>query len=125
MKKAKLLAVVIAALVMYACGSSAAVYNPSTPVRNKNITQIEDAIYKVCAKIGWKAQKISDGTIEATLYTREHIAIVHILYAENGYTIKYFDSTKLNYSEKNGTIHGNYNRWVDRLDRNIAAALAE
>jgi hypothetical protein len=46
---------------------------------------------------------------------------VAIPYDQRQYTIKYHSST--NMLEKEGTIHRNYNRWVERLDRNIAAEI--
>ena len=52
----------------------------------------------------------------------KHTAIVEIPYSASGFSIKYRDSVNLNYrKDDNGVemIHPNYNRWVEKLRREI------
>ena len=53
---------------------------------------------------------------------REHTAVVDIPYSARSYSIVYKRSDKLN--EMNGTIHSNYNGWVQNLDRAIRTEMS-
>jgi len=62
------------------------------------------------------------GHIVASLYLREHVAIVDITYTKKAYNIKYKNSQNLSYDGTN--IHSNYNGWVQNLSRQIQAQLS-
>lgn len=81
--------------------------------------QVRDAILRGGTNIGWQMREEKPGVVLGTWIARSHNVTVEIPYTDKGYTIKYRSS--VNMREGQGTIHPNYNRWVDRLNRNIAA----
>ena len=61
------------------------------------------------------------GHVLGRLALRTHVAVVDIDYTDRTYSIRYKDSTNLDY---NGTtIHRNYNGWIENLDKAIKAQL--
>ncbi len=79
--------------------------------------KVRQAILEAGRSQNWAMQVVNDGTIEATYFIRSHTAIVTIKYDATRYTITYKDSVNLNY--KNGNIHPNYRKWVQRLQHQI------
>lgn len=64
---------------------------------------------------------MAPGKISGTLKLRRHVAVVDIPYDTQSYSIKYVDSTELNYAD--GNIHKNYNGWIQNLEKGIRAQL--
>jgi hypothetical protein len=60
--------------------------------------------------------------LEGTLRLRTHTAVVDIPYNDKEYSIVYKSSEGLDAG--NGTIHNNYNGWVQNLDRAIRTELS-
>ena len=90
---------------------------------NPSAKQVGDAIIRAGTIIGW--QMTVEGSADVVigfLQTRGHTVTVEIPYSANGYAVKYRTSTNMNAG--GGKIHPNYNRWVDRLFRNISAEIA-
>ena len=83
--------------------------------------QVGDAIISGGASIGWQMNKVSPELITATVLERSHSVTVEIHYSAKAYTIKYRDS--VNMRADGTTIHSSYNRWVERLQRNIDAEI--
>jgi len=83
--------------------------------------QVGDAIIRGGASIGWQMNKVSPELITATITERRHSVTVEIPYSAKEYTIKYRNS--VNMRAEGGTIHSSYNRWVERLQRNIDAEI--
>ncbi len=83
---------------------------------------VRKAIIRAGASLGWRMKDIKPGHMEATLLIRKHMAKVDIFYNKSNYSIKYKDSSNLNYDGAN--IHSNYNGWIQNLDRAIQAQLA-
>lgn len=117
--------VVVSAFLMLAgCRS-----NPVLNIENAPITidakhsskDIKKAIVRAGAGLGWNMKAKKSGHIVATLYLREHVAIVDIKYSKKSYNITYKSSQNLNYDGTN--IHKNYNGWVTNLNRQIQAQL--
>lgn len=123
--------VVIFALIvgLGACVRQDPLINPP-PVNAQELSMddMEAAIFEGCAKRGWSPASVQDGVVEATLYLREHVAVVRISFLPGRFTIKYVRSDKLNYGkDKNGgeLIHPNYNDWVQFLKNDITVAIAQ
>jgi len=112
-------------LLMAVCRAPMPVYNvTSAPVvTNKpaSANDIQQAITRAGAGLGWQMVQCGPGAIEGTLILREHRAVVDIKYNSKTYSITYKDSEKLNYDGTN--IHPNYNGWIQNLDRAIRAQL--
>jgi len=84
--------------------------------------QVRSAIMAAGAALGWQMADAGPGKLVGTLNLRTHQAVVDIPYSSKSYSIVYRSSQNLN--EANGTIHTNYNGWVQNLDRGIRANLA-
>jgi hypothetical protein len=83
--------------------------------------QVRDAILRGGTNIDWQMREETPGVIMGTVTPRGHSVTVEIPYDEGQYTIKYHSS--VNMKAEKGYIHRNYNRWIDRLNRNIVAEI--
>ena len=97
---------------------------PVTPSSSKALTaaQVRTAIITAGTSLGWRIADAGAGTLEGTLALRGHSAVVSIPYSASKYSIQYKRSENL--QEANGTIHNNYNGWVQNLDRAIRTEIA-
>ncbi|CAB5499438.1 hypothetical protein [uncultured Gammaproteobacteria bacterium] len=84
---------------------------------NHSVANIERAIVRAGTGLGWVMTKKSDKHIVGKLTLRTHLAVIDITYDKNSYSIKYKDSTNLNYD--GSKIHTNYNGWIQNLQRSI------
>lgn len=122
----KTLKILIPAIALLVVGCRIApVYNVEqsqiTTSRPVSMGEVEQTIRQAGASLGWQMVPKGPGSIEGTLLLREHRAVVDIKYDTKSYSIKYKDSSNLQYD---GTsIHSNYNGWVQRLDNTIRARL--
>jgi hypothetical protein len=87
-----------------------------------NREQVRGAIVRAGAALGWQMKDDGPNMIIGSIQLRNHTATVAIPYNANSYSIKYRASTGLD--EKGGTIHKNYNGWVQNLTRGINAQLS-
>ncbi len=85
-------------------------------------TKIQQAILEAGRAQNWIMKAVKDGVIEGTYYIRSHTAIVTIQYDATHYTITYKNSVNLNY--KDGNIHPNYRKWVQKLQQQIEINIA-
>ena len=98
------------------------VHNGSVSAYGKmSPTKVRDAILRGGSQIGWQMAEEKPGLVTATWAARDHSVMVEIPYTAKEYTIRYRSSH--NMDEKDGTIHRNYARWIDRLNRHINAEL--
>jgi hypothetical protein len=94
---------------------------PVVSARPATMADVERAIRVAGASLGWQMVARGPGAMEGTLVLREHRAVVDIKYDTKTYSIKYKDSSNLQYD---GTsIHKNYNGWVQNLDKAIRSSL--
>ena len=84
--------------------------------------QVRAAILRAGAALGWQMKDEGPNMIVASIMLRKHAATVAIPYNANSYSIKYRTSTGLD--EQGGTIHKNYNGWIQNLTRGINAQLS-
>jgi hypothetical protein len=71
----------------------------------------------------WAMGVVQPGHIIGTLNVRSHQVVVDITYTAKTYSIKYKNSTNLNYDPEKGTIHPHYASWIQNLDNAIRARL--
>lgn len=130
MKKMKLVLLfsTLAVVLMLTACRTAPVYNvhnaaiPNIEKAPLTMIDIEGAIVKAGAGLGWNMRPVKPGLIVATLNIRAHQAVADITYDLNDYNIDYSSSINLKYS---GTkIHSNYNRWIQNLSKAINAQIA-
>ncbi len=119
---------VVAGIVVALLGGcrSAAIHNVSAEpvVANKPVSMddVQKAIVRAGAALGWQMKPVEPGLIVGTLNLRTHMAMVDIRYDTKTYSITYKDSSDLGYD---GTsIHKNYNGWIENLDRGIRTQLS-
>jgi len=84
---------------------------------------VRKAIVVAGTSKGWAISNAGDGkTLRATLVVRVHTVAADIEYSATEYSIRYKDSVNMDY--KDGTIHPNYNRWIQNLVTAIRTELA-
>jgi hypothetical protein len=116
-----------AVIAMAGCARTSPIYNVSeTPAKTASgkalsAAQVRSAVMLAGATLGWKFVEADPGHLEGTLHLRDHTAVVDVPYSAKGYAITYKKSDNLN--EAGGSIHSNYNGWVQNLDRAIQAEL--
>ncbi|MGX2039274.1 hypothetical protein ACWJKU_03960 [Methylocaldum sp. MU1018] len=125
--KPTLIALVAAALVLLAGCRTSPVYNVYdapvlvTGAKPYTADDVEKAIVRAGASLGWQVRKVKPGQLVGTLFIRSHMAEVDITYSKDKYNIRYKNSNNLNYD---GTkIHSNYNGWIQNLDNAIKREL--
>jgi len=120
-------AVLLAAVTIAACTTAPIMNVDNAAVANtagKPLTaeQVRIAIVRAGAALGWQMKDEGPGKLTGTLNLRTHTATIDIPYSASSYSIQYKSSTNL--QESGGTIHKNYNGWIQNLTRGIAAQLA-
>ncbi|MFC1749941.1 hypothetical protein ACFL2V_14165 [Pseudomonadota bacterium] len=83
------------------------------------VKDVEKAIVSAATSLGWSVKRAGEGKISATLNIRTHRAVADISFTATQFSIQYQDSENLKYNESSGTIHSNYNGWVQRLENAI------
>jgi hypothetical protein len=84
--------------------------------------QVRAAIVRAGVGLGWQMKDEGPNLLVGTLQLRTHTAVVQIPYSAKAYSVTYRSSTNL--EEKGGTIHKNYNGWIQNLTRGINAQLS-
>ena len=117
----------VVALAFAAC-TSAPVYNvsnsPVNPTSGKALqaSQVRQAIITGGTALGWRIVDAGPGRLEGTLNLRTHMAVVDIPYSATQYGIQFKSGENL--KAEDGSIHKNYNGWIQNLERNIRAEIA-
>lgn len=124
MNKLKLPLVFAFALTLTIIGCrSNPVYNvqgaPITIAGKHSSKDIEKSVIRAGAVLGWRFKTIKKGHMEGTLTLRKHVAVIDLTFNDKEYNITYKSSQNLDYDGTN--IHGNYNGWIQNLDRSIQA----
>ena len=120
----KFLVIGLVVSVLAAC--AAPIYNVDdvpvmTNAPNPTLDEVSNAIQRAGAGLGWQMLQDAPGHILGTLKLRSHVAVVDVNYDLKAFSIKYKDSTNLNYTST--SIHNNYNGWIQNLDNAIKAQL--
>ncbi|MCU7809761.1 MAG: hypothetical protein KZQ77_00785 [Candidatus Thiodiazotropha sp. (ex Notomyrtea botanica)] len=124
-KKLAFIAVIVLTIGLIGC-RTAPVYNvtdaPVNASGKVSATDVKKAIMSAGAGLGWQMKEVKPGHIVGSIFLRKHSAVVDIPFTASSYSIQYKDSTELKYDGSN--IHGNYNGWIQNLDRSIQARIA-
>jgi uncharacterized protein YceK len=116
------IAVAVAVLIMTGCASVPVLTVTSEPVnapRQVSAQDVEVAITRAGKILGWQMAPKGSGQLEGTLQLRTHKAVIDITYDASAYSIKYKDSSNLDYDGAN--INRGYNRWIKSLNDTIKA----
>ena len=108
------------AIAIVACASAKVpVHNYSgVPISAKSNPTLDDvgkAIVKGGTAAGWQMSEIKPGAIIATYKVRTHTAVVDVKYTTATYDIV-FQTGDPGLKYDAGTIHQNYNTWVENLE---------
>jgi hypothetical protein len=128
MQSTKWIAACASAVLLLASGcGTKPVYNVNaspvaTSKSNPTQADVEKAILRAGAALGWQMKPTKPGHILGTLNLRTHVAVVDVDYTPTTYSIKYKDSTNLDYDGTN--IHNNYNGWIQNLEKGIRTQLS-
>ncbi|MCP3897975.1 hypothetical protein, partial [Moraxella sp.] len=99
------------------------ILTPQTTITTQNSTdQVKSAIFEAGLKRGWIMTPAGAGVINGRMASRGYSVNIRINYSASAYTINYVSSTNLR--ARRGSIHRNYNRWVNNLDNDIQLQLA-
>lgn len=93
----------------------------TTNKANVGLDDVRQAIVRAGSGLGWQMAADRPGHITGRLMLRTHIAVVDIDYTPKNYSIKYRESTNLDYD--GSSIHKNYNGWIQNLDKGIQIQL--
>lgn len=119
------LVIPVAVLLLMGCRTGG-IYNvQGAPVAGSKVVAMQDvelAIRRAAASLGWQIIPRAPGRAEGMLALRDHRAVVDITYDTKTYSIQYKDSSNLGYDGT--TIHANYNGWVQNLDKAIRTQLS-
>lgn len=88
---------------------------------NLGADDVRQAIVRAGAGLGWQMNPDRPGHVTGRLLLRTHVAVVDIDYTPKNDSIKYRDSTNLDYD--GSKIHKNYNGWIQNLDKAIQVQL--
>jgi len=117
-KRVLMVAVACSVLALAGCRTAPIMNVVDAPVgANRNAQQVEQAIISAGNSLGWEMRPAGPGKIEGTLLLRDHRAVIDIDYNPSRYSIRYKDSSNMHYD--GGSIHKNYNGWIENLDRAI------
>ena len=125
----KFIGILIAAsaLALGACAGATPIYNVEQapivlpPGKSANMNQVTTAIMRAGSSLGWQMQPEGPGKLTGRLNVRNLQAIIDVTHDTKSYSIKYRDSQGLN--ARDGTIHKNYNGWIQNLDKRIRTEL--
>ena len=120
--------VLVLAVVIVMAGCSSA---PILNVRDTAITsatgkplskaEVRSAIVRAGSALGWQIKDEGADVLVGSIQLRKHTAVIAIPYSAQAYSINYRSSSNLD--EHGGTIHKNYNGWVQNLTLGINAQL--
>jgi len=127
----QLIFLVVIMVLFVGCRTMQPVFNVETANINTvsgKEPKLEDVTRAIVSAAGsstppWNMQVVKPGHIVATLHNRRHMAQVDIQYTTKGYSITRKDSAELKYDAEKGTIHPNYNNWIQYLDNTIQIKL--
>jgi hypothetical protein len=109
------------------CRTAALLQPPPVSFAPLPADKVEAAIYQGCSVRHWMPSKVRDGLIQATIYQRNHVAVVDITYDSDSFQVTYVRSENLRYKNVDGQqrIHEGYNKWVKNLVGDIEVALQQ
>ena len=113
--------IALSALALGACAAGAPIYNveqaPIVAQKNLSMNDVRTAIIRAGSGLGWQMAPEGPGKIKGTLNVRNLMAVIDVTHDTKSYSIKYRDSQGL--KAQDGTIHKNYNGWIQNLDKRI------
>src|SRR5206468_7431360 len=85
--------------------------------KQATMSDVKNAIVRAGNRLGWQMTDATPGVVKARIDLRAHTATTEIKYSATAFSIQYLESTNLD--AKGGTIHKNYNGWIENLQKEI------
>lgn len=123
------MAMALVGLVILAGCTTLAVQNlenvPVVSEKKLTMAQVKKVIKEAGAKRGWRFKELAPGKLKGILNVRgKHTAVIELTFNTKEYSIKYAGSSNLKYDAAKGTIHKNYNAWINNLRNDIDIELS-
>ncbi len=121
-------ALAVAVIALGGCAMTQPIYNVNGAAVSTSsgkapaAAQVRSAIITAGTSLGWRIADAGSGRLEGTLNLRNHTAVVDIPYSAKSYSITFKRGENLEVGE--GTIHKNYNGWIQNLDRAIRTEIS-
>lgn len=112
-------------LSVTSCASTEMMNFSGTIPAGVSAAEVNQAIKDAGAKRNWIIKDLGNHTFEATYVARSHSIKVKLTYDQDSYDITYLNSTNMDYNSADGTIHHNYNRWVNNLKHDLDLGLIQ
>jgi hypothetical protein len=124
---AKFAALLIAAAALAGCSTAPILNVSEAPVSartGKTLTndQVRTAIVRAGTQLGWEFKDEGPNKLVGTIQLRTHTAVIEVPYSSRSYSVKYRSS--MNLDQAGGSIHKNYNGWIQNLTRGIDTQLS-
>jgi len=124
----RILPVAFVLLALVACAyKHQPVYGVDKPLpvsaQTLGLNRIESMIIDAGTALAWRFQRAGEGHLIATQQQPKFSAVVDIYFNQQTYKIVKNSTTGLN--DQGATIHAHYNIWIQNLERNIDARLAQ
>ena len=95
-----------------------------TPRKTLTLEDYERAIIRAGSERNWIFEPAGPGHLIGTNDIRgKHKAVVDVTFTTESFSIDYKNSQNLDYNANAGTIHPNYNNWVELLKADIQAEI--
>lgn len=122
MLKNKIVILIVVSVFLIGCRTAPVMEISDAPIntasgKTPSLSLVANEIVEAGVQLGWQMKKIKSGQIMGTLYLRDHMVKVDIAYSKKEYSIRYKDSSNMDYDGTN--IHANYNSWVQNLSNAI------
>ncbi len=121
-------AAITLALALAGCRSAplldikGAPYGAAAGYNTLSLREYEQAIIRAGSNRGWVFERLGPGHLEASINVRgKHYAMVDVYFDTVEFSIIHKASRNLKYDPAQGTIHPNYNAWVQNLESDIRA----
>ena len=128
-RRALIIILLIGTVAIAGCVRTQPIYNvsgarlataPGIPPRT--VDEVAKAIWMAGKKLGWQIDEVRPGELTGTLKLRSHVAVMSIVHDQSTFSIKFKNGTNLLY--ESDRIHRNYNKWIQKLERQIQAEIA-
>lgn len=122
LRRTAILALVLGVPVLTSCTTRQLVTLPDRSFVGLSSEQVKQCIVRVAVRRYWSVIKQEPGLVQIKYVTTEHVVVLNVFYSADHYKLEVDDETTLLYED--GRVHRNLNRWLKRLDRDIAKRIA-
>ncbi len=126
MRKITLATLLVLTFALSACIVTVPIQTPYEDISAYSLEEnvVQKSIVEACVARGWTIEEKTDSNVKASILVRgKHKILVNIPYTSNTFKIEYLSSANMD-AKADGTIHPNYNKWVETLAADIKRKLS-